>query len=170
MRWQSGLVLSITFGLGLAAGCARPVFHASSSVRFPPRPANCHIRNVGSHPGAGYTEIGYINVEGDNRMFGAGSYRNPAKFVEQVRSEVCRAGGELVITQMNGLGVVVRGIVLRRTGGSARPQPVSGCEPICSPGFRCIRRVCVPQCNPACEAGEKCGRDRRCHKVGGTPP
>ena len=38
------------------------------------------------------------------------------------------------------------------------------CEPDCSPGFTCLRGRCVSACNPACDAGERCGADRVCHR------
>jgi hypothetical protein len=54
------------------------------------------------------------------------------------------------------------------------PAPSADCVPICSPGFVCAAGQCVPQCNPACEAGETCTRKRICEpaapSMAGRPP
>jgi hypothetical protein len=42
------------------------------------------------------------------------------------------------------------------------------CDPICSPGFACVAGACVPQCNPACVAGEICSRKRVCEPAPAT--
>ncbi len=55
--------------------------------------------------------------------------------------------------------------------GSARPAPARACEPDCSPGYTCLRAVCVSACNPLCASGERCGADRICRPdaVPGSP-
>lgn len=45
---------------------------------------------------------------------------------------------------------------------SAAAAPARVCEPDCSPGFTCLRGVCVSACNPLCGAGERCSADRIC--------
>lgn len=45
---------------------------------------------------------------------------------------------------------------------SAAPAVARVCEPDCSPGFTCLRGVCVSACNPLCGAGERCSADRIC--------
>lgn len=49
-----------------------------------------------------------------------------------------------------------------RVEPSAQPAPARTCEPDCSPGYTCLRAVCVSACNPLCGAGERCGVDRIC--------
>jgi hypothetical protein len=51
------------------------------------------------------------------------------------------------------------------------PKPAAApvCEPDCSPGFTCLRGVCVSACNPLCAKGERCGADRICHPVAAAP-
>lgn len=176
---------SITF-LGLGAsilcscGTAKPVFHDNSDYEFPPSPPDCNLRVVGTHPGPGYEEIGIITIEGD-RSYGWGSYQDANEFVEQVRPELCAAGADVVITEVNGAGVVARGIVLVRGSGAgaavpeAEPEPApataSECTPICSPGFECSAGTCIPLCNPACAPTDACGMDRLCHpRVEAAPP
>src|SRR5207253_2935747 len=103
---------------------------------------------------------GILAVEGGD----PNTFRNPDAFIEEARGQVCRAGGEMVVTQVNGMGAVVRGAVFRRrTEQPATEATSEQCDPICSPGFRCKGTKCVPQCNPACDDGEACGRDRVCH-------
>ena len=45
---------------------------------------------------------------------------------------------------------------------SATPASARVCEPDCSPGYTCLRGVCVSACNPLCPSGERCGADRIC--------
>lgn len=149
------------------SGCATPVFHHNNDYEYPPRPADCHVRVVGSHPGPGYEEIGLITFEGNRSMDGQ-------VFIEQVRPELCAAGANVVVTEVSGDGYVARGIVLvniyedsdsNAPADEPAPAPtaVAECTPICSPGFACSAGTCVPQCNPACLPTEECGRDRLCH-------
>ena len=163
-----GRALTVVFGLAFVVsalcGCAEVVFHRAGSRRYTALPPDCRIRLVASPPESGYDEIGLLAIDGP-----AGSFRDPDEFVRAARPQVCRAGGEIVVTQINGLGAIVRGVVLRRrpvepaAEAEAQAEPDGDCDPICSPGFACTDGKCRPQCNPACEAGETCGRDRLCH-------
>jgi hypothetical protein len=44
------------------------------------------------------------------------------------------------------------------------PTPLV-CVPDCSPGYVCIDGKCISACNPPCEAGQRCGPDRICHRA-----
>jgi hypothetical protein len=146
-----------------AFGCAEPVLHKSGGTTFPARGQGCPLTVVASHPGTGYVEVGQITIEGD-RSFGAGTYRDPQAFADVVHDRICAAGGDTLITEVNGFGIIARGIVLRRVAPAAPPPvPAGSCEPLCSPGFRCDAGTCIPQCNPACADSETCGNDRTCH-------
>lgn len=161
----------------VSTGCnAGPVYHATGGMKYPPSGPKCSFQVLATHPGAGYAELGQFTIEGD-RSFGAGLYNDPQAFADKVRSEVCAAGGHALVTQIDGHGYIARGIVLRKTGDAATPAPAAapapttpaeGCEPICSPGFRCVSGTCVPQCNPACAETETCGNDRLCHPKAGA--
>jgi hypothetical protein len=168
----------LNLGLGVAlavtiAACARPVFHRNGAT-YPAKPGNCQLRVMGAHPGPGWEEIGTITIEGD-RSAGAGSFQDGEEFVDRIRPEVCAAGADAVMTEVNGFGVVARGVAFRKVAdvpekpeiasvpAPAPPPAPDGCEPICSPGFACQKGICVPQCNPACGPEETCGRDRLCH-------
>ena len=147
----------------------------SGGAAFPAKKPGCPLAVVATHPGPGYVEVAQITIEGD-RSFGAGTYRNPQEFANVVHDRICAAGGDTLITEVNGFGVIARGIVLRRVASAApapapvpapvpapAPAPASTCEPLCSPGFLCDAGTCIPQCNPRCAAGETCGNDRTCH-------
>lgn len=58
-----------------------------------------------------------------------------------------------------------------RVEPSAQPASARICEPDCSPGYTCLRGVCVSACNPLCGVGERCGADRICRPdaVPGSP-
>lgn len=51
----------------------------------------------------------------------------------------------------------------------AEPAPARACEPDCSPGYTCLRSVCVSACNPLCGAGERCSADRICRPAPTAP-
>lgn len=60
---------------------------------------------------------------------------------------------------------VLRGIAYRVDRDAlAAPQPVAsdGCDPPCSPGYRCSQAVCMALCNPACGDNQVCRQDRTC--------
>jgi hypothetical protein len=151
--------------------CAQPVLHKTATATFPAREPSCVFDVVGSHPGPGYVEVAQISIEG-NRSNGAGQYDNPQEFANVVHAKICAVGGDVLATEVNGVGVIVRGIVFHRVdepqpppqGRPAEPVPAADtCNPICSPGFSCNAGTCVPQCNPACTEAETCGNDRLCH-------
>jgi hypothetical protein len=153
----------------MAVSCAHPVYHATGGATFPAREPTCEFDVRGSVPGPGYVEIGQLTIEGDRSM-GAGSFSDPNQFANRVRGEVCAVGGDALVTEVNGFGIIARGVVFHKTDEVApklAPTPAvtqgEGCEPICSPGFRCMSGACIPQCNPACAPTEKCGNDRVCH-------
>lgn len=152
------------------SGCGRAEFH-SNGARFPAKEEDCALRVFGALPGAGWVEIGTISIQ-------APRDHDPEMFVYRVRAELCEAGADAVVTQINGDGVIARGVVLKFVGApaaapaapAATSPAAAMCNPICSPGFDCVQGTCVPLCNPACIAGEACGRDRLCHPVdAGTP-
>jgi hypothetical protein len=162
--------LPVVIAMGYLA-CAQPVMYKNGATTFPPREATCAFDVLASHPGPGYVEVAQIGIEGD-QSFGAGQYRNPREFAQVVQPKVCAAGGDVLATEVNGAGSIVRGIVFHRISEpeapalppGAPPSTVAGtCEPICSPGFACNAGVCAPQCNPACTGDETCGNDRLCH-------
>jgi len=59
-------------------------------------------------PATGYEELATLRL-------GFSMSTDPDYFKQAVRSDVCRVGGDLVVTELNGQGGFVRGVVLRRT-------------------------------------------------------
>jgi len=155
------ILMGVT-GLALVSSCAHPVFHATPGTKFPAREPNCTFKILATTPGPGYEEVGILSIEGD-RTAGAGSYTDPQEFADKVRPAVCGAGGDALTTEVSGDGYIARGIVFRKVGPTTPTPAATGCDPVCSPGFSCVEKQCIPQCNPACGAGETCENDRLCH-------
>ena len=163
--------------LAAAACTAQPVLRPTGTQKFPPYLSNCKFQLRATHPGPRYVEVAQISIEG--KRLDPAVYRSARKFADTVQAEICATGGDALVTEDNGKGEIVSGIVCHQidqpepgpvpaaalpTSASGPPAAWSGtCEPICSPGFACDNGVCIPQCNPACIDGETCGRDRLCH-------
>jgi hypothetical protein len=153
----------------LIAGCQVAEYRPRGGASYPAKPEDCELELLGSHPGKGYEEIGVISTSPNY-------FRNPENLLRVTRSDVCSAGGDAIVTEVNGYGYVVRGVVFRKTGAESKPAAVrpprseSTCSPICSPGFECSSGQCVPLCNPTCGPGEKCGPDRLCHPEAAEVP
>ena len=153
--------------------CVSSTLYKSATVHAPAREPGCAFDVVGSHPGPGFVEVGQVAVEGPADQV-VHAYRDPQAFANEVRAGVCAAGGDVLMTEVNGAGAIVHAIVFHRvdqaeSGGSqpAGPAPSLGtCEPICSPGFACNAGSGMPLCNPACTGAETCGNDRLCHAGG----
>jgi hypothetical protein len=63
-------------------------------------------------PGGGYEEIGTLTPSD-------GAAYTPDEFKTKVRAHVCEGGGDVVFTEIIGLGQYARGTILRATGASA---------------------------------------------------
>ncbi len=70
-------------------------------------------RAINLAPGAGFEEIATLTPSGDVPA------RTPDQFKAVVRADVCRVGGDVVVTEVNGLGEYVRGTVLRAQAAAA---------------------------------------------------
>lgn len=154
MRGATGVLFVAAVALGACAHA--PTYHATAQTKFPPKAPNCPLAIAASHPDPGYEEIGVIAI-------GGYYYQDPNAFLDAMRADVCAAGGDLVITEVNGYGAIARGVVFRKRAGASLADGGQACFPICSPGFGCERGTCIPLCNPACGADERCGPDRLCH-------
>jgi hypothetical protein len=102
----------------LVVGCASYRFSASGPLAGASKPPTCDFQIVNLPPGPGFQEIGTLNPDGD------GLDIFPDKFKEHVRTDVCRVGGDLVVTEVNGKGQYVRGTVLRKIA-DATPTPAA---------------------------------------------
>jgi hypothetical protein len=63
--------------------------------------------------------------------------------------------------------VIVSGRIYKCPDSAFRapPKAALACVPDCSPGYTCVEGKCISACNPLCEAGQRCGADRICHKA-----
>jgi hypothetical protein len=80
------------------------------------KPQPCEFQVVSLPPSGDYEEIGTLDTTG----FGA---PNVPDFKRGVEADVCRVGGDVVVTQVNGKGEYVRGIVLRKRAAPAVANP-----------------------------------------------
>lgn len=62
---------------------------------------------------AGYEEVGTL-VYGSRTLSSYRASRDPVEFKDAVRADVCSMGGDLVVTQVDAQGTIVRAAVLRR--------------------------------------------------------
>jgi hypothetical protein len=60
-------------------------------------------------PHDGYEEIGLLTSSE-----GTAFAENPEEFKRAVQADVCRVGGDIVVTEVNGWGGYVRGTILRK--------------------------------------------------------
>lgn len=101
----------------LLAACLKPyTFAATTGVAYPPKPEDCLLFVVDEWPYAGYGQIGV--VESGTRV------RSRGEFYRAIQNQVCQAGGDVVVCQINGDGYYLRGIVLRKMDApGVMPQP-----------------------------------------------
>jgi hypothetical protein len=102
MKWF-GMVL-------LVSGCATESWSYTASATAPAREATCDFAVVSTPPGPGYQEIGLLDDAP-----GGPCVRGAQAFKQAVRSEVCKAGGEVVMTEISGFGCYKRGTTFRKS-------------------------------------------------------
>ncbi len=98
--------------LTLTSACATNgnyTYTASMPKAAPPKSPGCDFLVVNLPPQGPYEEIGTVGAPEGERV------DTPTEFKQAVRSSVCQAGGDVVVTQVNGAGYYVRGTVLRKT-------------------------------------------------------
>jgi len=86
----------------------RYTYSASASKAALPKPLGCEFRLLNLAPQGGFEEIGMVSAPEGERV------DTPEAFKGAISDSVCRAGGDVVITQINGAGYYVRGTVLRK--------------------------------------------------------
>ena len=96
------LVLTVLF-FGLTGCVSLPYSHTSDNT-FASKSKNCKFRIKGSVPSPyEYEEIGTIN--------GCSGTNNISDYQKKIQENVCKAGGDLVVGDVNGYGVYCRGTV-----------------------------------------------------------
>jgi hypothetical protein len=73
-----------------------------------------------------------------------------------------RARWELASTNVEGQHVVAcfKRVVVP---GSDDPRGETGCAPACAGTETCFKHTCIAACDPACDRGDYCANDHRCH-------
>jgi len=103
----------MTFAL---VACGRPpiAYMASPTAAAPAQPhaPGCDFAVTATLP-AGYEEVGTL-VYGSRTLSSYRASRDPVEFKDAVRSDVCSMGGDLVVTQVDAQGTIVRAAVVRR--------------------------------------------------------
>jgi hypothetical protein len=91
------------------AGCFTASFPltVSSAKPLTPKPPSCDFQIVAIPPQGSYEEVATIRSAGKG-------VDDPSELRGAVQADVCRVGGDVVVTEVNGYGNYVRGIVLRK--------------------------------------------------------
>jgi hypothetical protein len=97
------LLLSLTM-----AACSSAKFNSNSDRRLSPKQQNCAFKISNTVPKEGYEEIGIVDISHPENI------RSVEDFKNLVREQVCSAGGDLVVGEINGMGWYVRGTVFSK--------------------------------------------------------
>jgi hypothetical protein len=102
----------------LAIGCtASQQFTKTSSVSAPSKPANCSFDILSARPQRAFDELGIIEFIGGavNKYTGyrEGVPDNASDLKVKTAKAVCSAGGDAVLTDVNGVGQYIRATVIR---------------------------------------------------------
>jgi len=101
LRWW------IALGCVGLAGCGVPTMTPTGPVQ-PPRPENCNFQILTTLPADVYAEIAVIDIQA-----GGYYYTDTGAFKEQIRSYVCKAGGDAALAYANGNGQYIKATVLK---------------------------------------------------------
>jgi hypothetical protein len=102
-------------------GCVRYEMSVSTTSPTRAKTATCEFRVVNMIPGGNYEEIATLTVSDK-------AAESPDEFKRAVREDVCRVGGDVVVTEINGLGLYVRGTVLRQQPSPAPVQEAAALQ------------------------------------------
>ena len=121
MRW-------ILLALCLAAAACTPtaLYTHTAAQRFASRGNDCDFPITSMLPrGIAWEEIGVVNVQVVWGRYGPIAPATPAEFKTLIRAQVCQAGGEHVVGDVNGAGQYIRGTVFRRASPADAPRPTA---------------------------------------------
>jgi hypothetical protein len=152
---REGVLLLV---LVAAAGCVSSEVTPLGPAR-PARAVDCAVTLLTARkPDSPFVDIAYIGARCDMHD----------DCLIELHRLACVLGGDTLygLQSTNDGNYVTATVAAREKSALFRPPvaaPAAGeCTPLCSPGFACQASVCIPQCNPACEAGEVCNRHRTC--------
>lgn len=106
----------VTMAVLLAACAAQTRYTPTSASSVAARPANCAFDVLTIRPARAVQELGLFEFEGGavyKTGHRAGVPSTAAELREKIGPQVCAAGGEAVLTEVNGLGQYVRATVVR---------------------------------------------------------
>jgi hypothetical protein len=100
---------STSFLAAALAGCFTASFPLTVSTTKPltPKPPGCDFQIAALLPQGGYEEVGTIRSAGKG-------VDDPSELKRAIQADVCRVGGDVVVTDVNGYGNYVRGVVLHK--------------------------------------------------------
>jgi len=108
------ILIGLLFGSLL--GCiAHSEFTPSGSAALKPKPDSCSFDVLTTQPDRAFDTLGIVDVGSAvlHGGYGTGRPRTAAEFKDLVGSSVCKAGGDAVLAEVNGIGEYVRGTVIR---------------------------------------------------------
>jgi hypothetical protein len=112
MRSRPIFALTLLSSASVLGGCAPVYRYTATSAARTPKPANCELQVTASMPSEGYEEIGVFEVT-------TAATNEISVFKTVVAPQACAAGGDLVVTNVNGLGNIVRAVVFAKKRQSA---------------------------------------------------
>jgi len=158
----------LSIGLvGLVAACVHSEVSPVNGSKLTPRPSGCAIQEFpSSAPDYPVEDIATVRAT-------CHVVAGRSACLERLRDDACEAGGDTLYGYKDGQSIenmIVIATVGRRTGNSAKTTAASvaaaassdGCDPPCSPGYRCQSGTCAAVCNPTCGTGTHCALDRTC--------
>jgi hypothetical protein len=104
--------------------CACPIsykFSRTTSASSITKPEGCAFDLLTTHPAQPHVELGVVDFDRGGTTMAS----TAQEFMDAVRAQVCAAGGDAVVGEINGHGYYVRGVVIRygEEGSSQRPAP-----------------------------------------------
>ncbi len=101
------LLSAVAFVATLAMCAPKPTYTHTADTKFPARAADCEFKVQSTTPNPEeYLELGTINgCQGTSEL---GRYKTI------IQPQVCAAGGDLVVGQVNGYGIYCLGVVFRK--------------------------------------------------------
>ena len=108
LRVRSTLAVTMASVCVLLGACG-PTFKyvPTSEVTNEAREPTCEFRVLTTIPSNPFDEVGILQADGSYRT------SDVEEFKKIVAPDVCRAGGDAIISEINGLGYYMRGTVIR---------------------------------------------------------
>lgn len=101
-------ILTISTCLSGCSSTTYPYSHVSDSA-YPAKEESCKFRVLSALPSGNYEEIGVFNIAWGHSK----RPTTPGELTEKIRPDVCKAGGDFVVGDVNGYGVYVRATLFK---------------------------------------------------------